>query len=135
MKFRLSLTAVVVFAVIVLLAGCGGNKPHELERGGLNAGDLMQSLLDRTTATLGGVTSMPTAEAALPVLEEINEEFDELRKTQGDLSDQGKADLSEMAARAMPGLKDNWRRVNMQSYGEVLRPVMEEMIVTLTEML
>ena len=135
MKIRMSLTVMVALSVIALLAGCGGNKPHELERGGLNAGDLMQSLLDRTTATLSGVTSMPTAEDALPVLEGINEEFENLRKTQGDLSDQGQADLSELAARAMPGLKDNWRRINTQSYGDVLRPVMEDMIGMLTEML
>ena len=135
MKIRLSLTVMVALSVIALLAGCGGNKPHELERGGLNPGDLMQSLLDRTATTLSGVTSRPTAEEALPVLEGINEEFENLRKTQGDLSDQGKADLSEMAARAMPGLKDNWRRVNMQSYGDILRPVMDDMIVNLTNLL
>ncbi len=135
MKIRLSLTVMVALSIIALFAGCGGNKPHELERGGLSAGDLMQSLLDRPAATLSGVTSRPTAEDALPVLEGINEEFENLRKTQGDLSDQGQSDLSEMAARAMPGLKDNWRRINTQSYGDILRPVVEEMIGTLTEML
>ena len=35
----------------------------------------------------------------------------------------------------MPGLKDNWRRVNMQSYGPVLRPVMDEMMGYLTQLL
>ena len=64
--------------------------------------------------TLGGVTSRPTAEEALPMLEEINDQFKELSKTQGELSEQGQADLAAQAAKAMPGLKDNWRRVNMQ---------------------
>ncbi len=135
MKIRLILTTVIALSAIVLLAGCGGNKPHELERGGLNAGDLMQSLLDQTMVTLGGVTSRPTAEEALPVLEEINEGFKDLTKTKGELSEQGQADLAAMAAKTMPGLKDNWRRVNMQSYGDILRPVMEDMIVNLTNML
>ena len=135
MKIRQVLTIVFAIVVFALLIGCGGNKPHELERGGLSAEDLMQSLLDRTATTLGGVTSRPSAEAAQPVLEEINEEFKELIETQGDLSEQGQANLSEQAAKAMPGLKDNWRRVNMQSYGDILRPVMEDMIVNLTEML
>ena len=127
MKTRLILTTVFAITALVLLAGCGGNQPHELERGGLNAGDLMTSLLDRATTTLGGVTSVPTAEAALPVFEEINKEFEMLVDTKGDLSAQ--------AARAMPGLKDNWRRVNMQSYGPMLRPVMDEMIGNLTQLL
>lgn len=135
MKTRLTLTTVFAIAALVLLAGCGGNQPHELERGGLNAGDLMTSLLDRAMTTLGGVTSVPAAEAALPVFEEINNEFAMLVETKGDLSEEGQADLSEQAARAMPGLKDNWRRVNMQSYGTMLRPVMDEMVGYLTQLL
>ena len=135
MKTRMISTIVFAAAAIVLLAGCGGSQPHELERGGLSAGDLMTSLLDRTMTTLGGVTSRPSAEAALPVLEEINEEFEKLSETKGDLSEQGQADLGDQAAKAMPGLKDNWRRVNMQSYGDILRPVMEDMIVNLTGLL
>lgn len=135
MKIHHVLTIVFAVAIFSLLAGCGGNKPHELERGGLSAEDLMQSLLDRTMTVIGGVTSRPKAEDALPVLESINEEFKALKDTQGDLSEQGQADLAAQAAKAMPGLKDNWRRVNMQSYGDILRPTMEEMIGTLTEML
>jgi hypothetical protein len=134
MKIRLILTMTIVLSAIILFTGCS-NKPHKLERGGLNAGDLMQSLLDQTMVTLGGVTSRPTAEEALPMLEEINDQFKELGKTQGELSDQGQADLAAQAAKAMPGLKDNWRRVNMQSYGDILRPVMESMIGNLTNML
>ena len=134
MKIRLILTTVIALSAIILLTGCG-NKPHKLERGGLSAGDLMQSLLDQTMVTLGGVTSRPTAEEALPMLEEINDQFKELSKTQGELSEQGQADLAAQAAKAMPGLKDNWRRVNMQSYADILRPVMEDMIGNLTNML
>ena len=135
MKTNHVFTLVLAIAALCLLAGCGGNKPHELERGGLSAPDLMQSLLDQTAVTLGGVTSRPTAEEALPMLEHINEQLKDLSKTQGDLSEQGQAELAGMAAKAMPGLKDNWRRVNMQSYGDILRPVMEDMIGNLTKML
>lgn len=135
MKTRLIPVTVLAIAAVVLLSGCGGNKPHELERGGLSAGDMMTSLLDRTMTTLGGVTSRISAEEALPVLEEINQEFEKLVDTKGDLSEQGQADLGEQAAKAMPGLKDNWRRVNMQSYGDILRPVMEDLIVNLTQLL
>lgn len=135
MKTRLILTTVFAITALVLVAGCGGNEPHELERGGLNAGDLMTSLLDRTMTTLGGVTSVPSAEAALPVFEEITDEFEMLVDTKGDLSEEAQADLSAQAARAMPGLKDNWRRVNMQSYGTMLRPVMDQMMGYLTQLL
>ena len=74
MKNRNIVSIVFILVVFALLAGCS-SKPHELERGGLNAGDLMQGLLDKTMVTLGGVTSKESAEEALPVLEEINKEF------------------------------------------------------------
>ena len=135
MKIRVSATALAAVTALVLLSGCGGNKPNELERGGLSAGDLMTSLLDRTMTTLGGITSRPSAEEALPVLEQINDEFKKLVDTKGDLSPQGQADLGDQAAKAMPGLKDNWRRINMQSYGDILRPVMDDMVVNLTNLL
>jgi len=134
MKTRHIVTIVLVLAVFTLLAGCS-SKPHELERGGLNAGDLMQGLLDKTMVTLGGVTSKKSAEEALPVLEDINKEFENLIDTHGDLSDQGQADLSAQAAKAMPGLKDITQRINMQSYGDILRPTMHEMIGNLTKLL
>lgn len=135
MKTRFIITAVFALAVFSLLAGCGGNKPHELERGGLSAEDLMESMLDRTMTTLAGITTRESAEESLPVLEEINMEFRNLVETKGDLSEAGQADLSAQAAKVMPGLKDNWRRINMSSYGDLLRPSMEEMIVHLTGLL
>jgi hypothetical protein len=134
MKTRHIVSTFLFLAVLVLLASCS-SKPHELERGGLNAGDLMQGLLDKTMVTLGGVTSMKSAEEALPVLEEINKEFEKLIDTSGDLSDEGQADLSAQATKAMPGLKDISQRINMQSYGEILTPVMHEMIGNLTKLL
>ena len=135
MKTRLTMITFFAFVALVGMTGCGGNEPHELERGGLNASDLMTSLLDRTMTTLGSVTSVQSAEAALPAFEEITDEFEMLIDTKGDLSEEAQADLSAQAARAMPGLKDNWRRVNMQSYGAVLRPVMDQLMGNLTQLL
>jgi hypothetical protein len=135
MKIRLLFTTLLAISALVLMAGCGGNQPHELERGGLNPGDLMQNLLDRTMVTLGGVTSMKTAEEALPVFEDINKEFENLVDIKGDLSEAGQADLAAQAAKAMPGLKDNWRRVGMQSYGEMLRPTMDSLVGNLSKLL
>jgi hypothetical protein len=135
MNKRLTLITVFTFVALVGMTGCGGNEPHELERGGLNANDLMTSLLDRTMTTLGSVTSVQSAEEALPAFEEITDEFEMLVETKGDLSEEAQADLSAQAARAMPGLKDNWRRVNMQSYGAVLRPVMDQLMGYLTQLL
>jgi len=134
MKTRQIVSTVLAIAVFVLLAGCS-SKPHELERGGLSAGDLMQGLLDKTMVTLGGVTSQKSAEEALPVLEGINKEFENLIDTKDDLSEQGQADLSAQAAKTMPGLKDITQRINMQSYGDILRPTMHEMISNLTKLL
>lgn len=115
--------------IVPLLAGCGGPEPSILESGGINANDLIVHLMDRTTRIVGDVRSVDTAEAALPELQKVSEDFDRLIKESERLSPQARADLADQAARYMPGLKDNTRRITAwKGVGDILGPTMTELV-------
>ena len=135
MKFRNVSVVCLILALVVLTAGCSG-KPSIYERGGINASDLLDNILDDTTNVLSDVINVESANAALPQLEIINEDFDALILIADDLSPEGRQVLAEKAARAMPGLKANARRINGQrGIGEVLGSEVNKMVFKLTELL
>lgn len=116
-------------ALVLLMAGCGGSEPSQLETGGINANDLITQLMDRTTRIVGDVTSVPTAEAALSELEKVSEDFDRLIKESDRLSPGARADLAQQASRYMPGLKDMARRISSwKGVSDVLAPTMTEIV-------
>lgn len=126
---------VLVLAAILMLAGCG-SKTSKLETGGIDANDVLTNLLDRTTRILSDVNNTLAAEEALPQLEKVNEGYDDLIKEAKNLSPGARQDLADQAAKAMPGLKDNARRINaMKGVDEVLGPVMNEMVGKLSQLL
>ena len=78
MIFRNILLSTWALILVLGLAGCGGggNSPN-MELGGINTGDMLDGLLDRTMRTLGSVNSIQSAEAAVPQLKAINDDFDD----------------------------------------------------------
>ena len=112
------------------LAGCGGggNSPN-MELGGLNTGDMLDGLLDRTFRTLGGVNSMQTAEAAVPQLKAINDDFDDLIYHLPKLTLEGRNEMSNKARKAYPEIKDMAQRINdMPGLNTILGPEMNAMV-------
>ncbi len=125
----------LVLALTFLLAGCG-SKTSKLETGGIDANDVLTNLLDRTTRIIGDVTGVKAAEEALPDLEKVNRDFDELLKEADNLSPSGRQQLADQAADAMPGLKANARRMNaMKGVDEILGPLMNEIVGKLAQLL
>ncbi len=125
----------MVLILVFSAAGCGSKTSH-LETGGINATDLLNNLMDKTTRILSGVVNVDSAEAAKPQLEQVLEGFDQLIDEAGDLSPAARTQLSEDAARAMPGLKDNARRMNSKAgIDEILGPIMNEMVTKLSRLL
>ena len=125
-RHAISLSLVLTLAV---LAGCGGQpQTSPLETGGIDAVDLLQTLNARTTRVLGTVTGAAAAEAALPDLETISSQYDDLLNQAKDLSPTARAALSDQAARILPGLKDNAVRIASMRGGEVLSPVLRDII-------
>ena len=130
-----SLTVVLLSVIaVLLLAGCGG-KTSKLETGGITANDLLDNLMAKTTRIIGDVRSVPTAEDALPELQGVSEDFDDLVKEADRLSPGARADLAQQASRYMPGLKDNAKRINAwKGVGDILGPTMNELVGKLAQL-
>ena len=120
----------LILVLLAGLAGCGGGgNSQEMELGGINTGDMLDGLLNRTFRALGSVNSMQTAEAAVPQLESINDDFDDLIYHVPKLSEEGRAEMSKKTKKAMPEIQDMARRINdMGSLGDILGPEMNSMV-------
>ena len=121
--------AFFLLSVFFLVAcGGGGNSPN-MELGGINTGDMLDGLLDRTMRTLGSVNSIQTAEAAVPQLKAINDDFDDLIYHLPKLSPEGRHEMSNKARKAFPEIQDMANRINgMGSLGKILGPEMDTMV-------
>ena len=135
MKLNGALITVAILAVVLIAGGCGSKVSH-LETGGINANDLLDNLMDKTTRILSDVYNVEAAKAALPQLQDVNNGFDLLIDEVGDLSPAARNQLSEQAAKAMPGLKDNARRMNSKSgIDEIIGAEMNLMVTKLSRLL
>ena len=132
MKIQRTVIQVAMILLIVGLAGCGSQPEPDT---GFTATDEMQGMLDRVTRTLSGVNNTATAEEALPELEMISEEFDHIIKRLPNLTETGRAQIATQAARALPGLRDNARRINNSDGIDLLGPTMNKMVGQLSQML
>lgn len=136
MKLRHGIPAAVFLLAVLFLAGCGGGNSQNMELGGINTGDMLDGLLARTYRALGSVNSMQSAEAAAPQLKAINDDFDDLIYHVPKLSEDGRAEMSKKAKRALPEIQDMARRINdMQGLSDILGPSMDAMVDKLSQLL
>jgi len=123
----------LVAAVVVVLVGCGGPPPpQEVELRSADAHDLFDTLQARTVRVLGTVTGAVSAEQAVSELETISGRYDDLLDLARGLAPESRAELSTKASRALPGLRDNAVRLSSMRGGEVLEPVLREIIAKVT---
>ena len=136
MKLRHGIPAAVFLLAVLFLAGCGGGNSQNMELGGINTGDMLDGLLARTYRALGSVNSMQSAEAAAPQLKAINDDFDDLIYHVPKLSEDGRAEMSKKAKKALPEIQDMARRINdMQGLSDILGPSMDAMVDKLSQLL
>ncbi len=126
------LGTILVIMLLSGMVGCGSQPEPDT---GFTATDDLQALLDRVTRTLSGVRSTATAQEALPVLEMVSEEFDLIIERLPNLTEKGRADVAAQAARALPGLRDNARRINNSDGVDLLGPTLNRMIGQVSQML
>ena len=128
---RTRLTPILILAGLLAAAvGCGGkNQTSHLDTAGIDAVDVMQTLNARTTRIFGEITGMDAAEAALPQLQAVSADYDKLLAEADKLSPTTRQALADEAARIMPGLKANTKRIGaMKGAGELLAPTMQELL-------
>ncbi len=135
MKRKQIIISVAILTLVLAGSGCGSKVSH-LETGGINATDLLNNLQDKTTRILSNVYNVEAAKAALPQLEAVNEGYDKLIDEVDDLSPAARTEISEQAARAMPGLKENARRMNSKSgIDEIIGAELNKMVTKLSRLL
>ena len=133
MKRILLIVALVTLGL--MLTGCGSKVSH-LETGGINATDMLNNLMDKTNRILSDVVNVESAKAALPQLEAVNDGYDRLIDEVDGLSPAGRNEISEQAAKAMPGLKGNARRMNSKAgIEDIIGPEMNKMVTKLSKLL
>ena len=136
MKLRNGIPATAFLLLVLFLAGCGGGNSPEMELGGINTGDFLDGLLARTFRALGGINSMESAESAVPVLQAINDDYDDLIYHIPKLSEKGRDDMSKKAQKALPEIQDMARRINdTPGLSKVLGPEMDAMVDKIGQLL
>lgn len=129
MKSCQRIQAAIFLLVVFILAGCGGGNSPNMELGGINTGDMLDGLLARTFRALGSVDSMQSAEAAVPQLTAINDDFDDLIYHVPKMSEEGRSELSKKAKKALPEIQDMAQRINdMPGLNNILGPSMNAMV-------
>lgn len=129
MKTRHTGLIMTLLSGMVLLAACGGSNSKDMELGGINTGDFLDGLMSRTQKTLASVNSIATAQAAVPQLKAINDDFDDLIYHLPNLSEKGRADIAKKAKRDLPQIQDMAGRINdNSSLRSILGPEMNLMV-------
>jgi hypothetical protein len=92
--------------VLLLFAGCGGSKPSEdVKLGGIALTEVLDGLMNRATRTLSGINGLTAAEAAVPQLRAINDDFEDLRFHAPKLPEAGQTELAKRARHHYPQLE------------------------------
>ena len=91
---------------LLLLAGCGGSKPSEdVKLGGIALTEVLDGLMNRANRTLSGINGLAAAEAAVPELQAINDDFEDLRFHAPKLPEAGQNELAKRARGHQPQLE------------------------------
>jgi hypothetical protein len=87
------------------------------------------------TETLSGVKDVPTAEAALPKLREINGKVDSMASFWDKLPEAGKATITKITINNLCDLKELVNKVlSIEGVGDILRPILDAILKGLTKL-
>jgi hypothetical protein len=99
---------------------------------GVDIGKQVTTTLDGISSSLGGITDLATAQAALPKLQEAVTAVDGLSGMLGKLSATQKTTLAGLVAAALPAIKDAaTKALAIQGVSDVAKPVVDDLIAKL----
>lgn len=132
----------------VVLAGLawyflGGSKPEmasmptdiDMSVGDVNVGDQFGGVVDSMTSTFSGITDADSAQAALPQLEGINTQLDEISGLAGQLPEAAKGPFQGIVSTAIGTIKPMIdSAIEASGAGAILQPIADSMLEKLTGM-
>jgi len=109
------------------------NPPASINRltldSGIDLGSEISKVVSSTTDTLAGITSVKSAEDALPELMRINDELQNITGLATELSANGRSDLAGLVSGAMGDFMQLTDKVNtIPGVADILNPVMEPIL-------
>lgn len=133
LKYLLPIAAVVIGAFYFL----GGSEPEvpavpdlsEMSVGDVNVGEQFTGVVDGLTGTLGGITDVDSATAALPDLEAASGSLDQITDLAGQLPEAAQTGFSGIVATALSSLQPTIEGLlGSSEYGAMLQPILEPLL-------
>lgn len=96
-------------------------------------GSDLHTTVGSITGTLGGITDVASAEAAVPRLEEAKQALDEIRSRAAQLPEPQRAAFDQVVQQHLGALQEQTRRLeSMPGAGEKIRPVLDDVMSLLS---
>ncbi|MCA1791945.1 MAG: hypothetical protein LC667_19485 [Thioalkalivibrio sp.] len=128
---RQLVAALVLNLLLILVAGCGGDK-GSLDAAGLKLGKEVTGLISEAAKVLDGITDLESARNALPQLTDLDGNLGNLVSKVSGLSAESKQSLVGMVKGAMPALESAVSRVKeIPGAGETIEPAVQSMMAKL----
>lgn len=93
-----------VLILLLAVSGCGSTG-KSMDMGGLGLAQQLTGLVGKLTGSLGGITSLDAAQAALPALESIDTEMGGLVGQAAGESPEVQKELADVAGSALPDIE------------------------------
>ncbi len=97
---------------LLLTSGCSSGPNPALNLGGIDLEEALNGQLSRVHQIMGGVNSLSAADKALPELEQVSLNMDDLVFNSSKLSEEGQTALSLLALKATPEIQALIGQVN-----------------------
>jgi hypothetical protein len=128
------LPLVLVFAL--LMGGCSSQPNPALNLGGIDIEEVFNGQIKRIHQIMGSVRSMDTVEKALPELQAVSMNLDDLIFNSEKLSEEGQTHLSMLALKAVPQIEELVSQIKgSPATRDVLGGTMEEILGKLKQMI
>ena len=102
--------------------------------GNVNVGEQLTGIMTSLDGTLKGVTDAPSAQAAVPTLNDINTKLDQLSGTVSQLPGDAKKVLADVLSKHVAGLKTLAAEVTAkEGVGPVIKPALDPVIAKLED--
>ena len=112
-----------------------GEAAKSLKVGDVDVGQQVTGVFESASAALKDVTDRPSADLAVPKLNQVNDSIDKMRGLIDQLPAGGKAALATLVAGALPNLEALIAKVNeIPGVAEVLKPITDPILEKLRAM-
>ena len=111
------------------------NIPTDMSVGDVNVGEQFGGVVESMKTTFGGITDADSAQAAVPQLEGINTQLDEITGLAGQLPEAAKGPFQGIVATAMDTIKPMIdSAIEASGAGAILQPIVDSMMEKLAGM-